>query len=660
MIEACKTDTIPLTSDESYFETIIFKAMDIQGNYGPKVTFLYLDSVQLNDPRSSPFLAFKILCYKTSTYINFNHLDSAKASVDKMLPLLNSLAPADKIPDHYAKAYFSLSDVNFHLKNYLEAYKWLYLGKKIGTNILSNCTISEYNYRMGMILFKQENYLSAAHFFNDSYKQSADCGNNFEAIYRQQELINNTGLSYYKANHLDAALLYYHSALHFLKVNALKYKQQQKFFEVAEGVILGNLGQVYEKKGDYKKAIEYLEKSILINDSNTLESKDADLQRIHLAEIELKTKDYEKLKANLENLKLKLDTNSNSLLLVNYYRIASGYEAAKGNNAYAYELLKKNNHLNNKLLDSDKALTSTNINEQLKFIESQESNSSLLKSNELKTIYLVTTGIIITMGICLFGLIYFSWKLSKKNLETLKLLNDKINQQREELQKKSIEKDKILRIVAHDLRNPIGGIFSLSKIMQQDDLNFEEKETIGLIENASKDALELINELLEFTEDVKDNPSLEKLNIHLLLTQVTSLLKFKINEKKQHLILKLETDNDTYILGSREKFSRVLSNLIVNASKFSHADKVIQVSLNIVDGNKALIKIKDEGIGIPSDKADSIFESFSSFNRKGTDEEKSYGMGLSICKQIVESHNGKIWFESSENGTTFFVQLPLV
>jgi signal transduction histidine kinase len=112
------------------------------------------------------------------------------------------------------------------------------------------------------------------------------------------------------------------------------------------------------------------------------------------------------------------------------------------------------------------------------------------------------------------------------------------------------------------------------------------------------------------------------------------------------------------LLISREKIWRVMSNLISNAIKFSPQGSAINVKIEDY-GNEVEISVKDHGIGIPDAIKDKVFNIFTEAKRTGTAGEKSFGLGLSICRQIIENHQGKIWFKSDDKkGTTFFVRLP--
>ncbi|MCY1540398.1 Sensor protein kinase WalK [compost metagenome] len=110
---------------------------------------------------------------------------------------------------------------------------------------------------------------------------------------------------------------------------------------------------------------------------------------------------------------------------------------------------------------------------------------------------------------------------------------------------------------------------------------------------------------------------------------------------------------------ARHRLWRVFSNLLANAIKFSPENSQIQVKM-VKAGNAIRIAISDQGIGIPAEMADKIFDLFTPARRPGTSGEESFGLGLAISRQIIEAHEGKLWFENNvQVGTTFLVELPL-
>ncbi|RZJ84377.1 MAG: HAMP domain-containing histidine kinase, partial [Chryseobacterium sp.] len=147
----------------------------------------------------------------------------------------------------------------------------------------------------------------------------------------------------------------------------------------------------------------------------------------------------------------------------------------------------------------------------------------------------------------------------------------------------------------------------------------------------------------------------EPVEMHTLLLYCVDLLKYKAAEKEQKILL---TAEDIVVNVNREKIWRVVSNLVVNAIKFSPRGSDIELEL-LDKGDSIQIKVADHGIGIPTAIKDKIFDTFTDAKRQGTSGEQSFGLGLAISRQIVEAHQGKIWFESvPDAGTAFYVELP--
>lgn len=228
------------------------------------------------------------------------------------------------------------------------------------------------------------------------------------------------------------------------------------------------------------------------------------------------------------------------------------------------------------------------------------------------------------------------------------------------LQKSKQEKDRILNVVAHDLRSPLSGISGISKVMLADNnVPDESKEMFKLIEQSAESTLRLINELLQTNINSIDQYQFQVLSINQLLKDSIQILSFAAKEKDitidttiTNQVLKVKVDKD--------KIERVISNLVTNAIKFSNPHSKIQVTLNAQDEFAEMI-VTDQGIGIPQQMQDSIFDLFTSSKRKGTAGEKSYGLGLAICKKIIEVHQGQIKVSSVEGkGASFSVLIPLI
>jgi signal transduction histidine kinase len=310
-------------------------------------------------------------------------------------------------------------------------------------------------------------------------------------------------------------------------------------------------------------------------------------------------------------------------------------------------------------------LKETDVNQQLANLEKQDEITNLSNNNKLQRLYLDVAIVCGILLIIIMLLIWRTWRRSKLDMAVVILLNKQVNEQKTNLEKaldevkySSQEKDRILRAVAHDLRNPLGGIASLSGIMVEESEHDKELQNqLALIKDTATDSLELINEILEATKNSTGELKKQWVDVNAMLNNSVELLRFKAAEKHQQILLKsLGSSLDINI--NREKIWRVLSNLISNAIKFSPVDSLILVGAS-QKKDHIVISVQDHGIGIPDNMKEKVFNMFTDAKRPGTIGEKSFGLGLSISKQIIEKHNGKIWFESEvDKGTTFYISLP--
>ncbi len=228
-----------------------------------------------------------------------------------------------------------------------------------------------------------------------------------------------------------------------------------------------------------------------------------------------------------------------------------------------------------------------------------------------------------------------------------------------ELTKNKEERDRILNVVAHDLRSPLSGIAGISKMMLADDKVVEDnKEMFKLIEQSAESTLRLINDLMHTNINSVDQYQFQEIELNKLVQQILQMLVFTAKEK--NIIIEANiTKQKITLKADKDKIDRVISNLVTNAIKFSKQGSMIHVSLQL-NGELAEIIVKDNGIGIPEYLKDKIFDLFTTAKRKGTAGEKSYGLGLAICKKIVEVHEGFIHVESKEGqGSSFIVKLPI-
>lgn len=285
----------------------------------------------------------------------------------------------------------------------------------------------------------------------------------------------------------------------------------------------------------------------------------------------------------------------------------------------------------------------------------REENNLLEAGNRHKLTQIWMLAGLCTTAILLLAFIYYQYRRSRQQNKIISDQNHQLRNTLTALEQSQADNTRMLKVVAHDLRNPIGAMTSIADLMLSDGHHSDnDRMMLDLLKSSGESSLGLVNELL-LMHTRSEELSKEPVDMQQLLKYCVELLHFKAQEKMQQLYLKAA---HIIIPVNREKIWRVISNLITNAIKFSPNGSHISVLLE-AKASKVQIRVEDQGIGIPEDVKDKIFDMFTSARRTGTAGERSFGLGLSISRQIVEAHGGSIWYESIPgNGSVFFVELP--
>ncbi|MBN2763000.1 MAG: response regulator, partial [Bacteroidales bacterium] len=265
-------------------------------------------------------------------------------------------------------------------------------------------------------------------------------------------------------------------------------------------------------------------------------------------------------------------------------------------------------------------------------------------------------------AIIFFTLLYLSVYAYLKRIELRKekeISEFKIQHEHELTEKKLA----FFTNVSHDLKTPLTLIDApVSDLMQSENLNQEQLNKLAIINRNAKRLYKLITDLLDFRRITQKEVVLEvkETVISDIIAEVSEA--FKEECKNKSIVFRYNPDRNIIGFVDAKKIEKILWNLLSNALKFSKKGGTVSISAEelIIDGNKLLkLVISDNGIGIPEKDKNKIFERFykvpdaRSVNREGT------GIGLSIVKELVEIHHGKIQVESALGvGTTFMIMLP--
>ena len=243
----------------------------------------------------------------------------------------------------------------------------------------------------------------------------------------------------------------------------------------------------------------------------------------------------------------------------------------------------------------------------------------------------------------------------KKSEEEIKLKN-------ELLEAINAEKDKFFSILAHDLRGPMSAFVAATQILTEDIQNMTLEEiqdiTISMKDDASN-IYRLLENLLEWSHLKRGVLEFNPVNLNLLNTINIGISAVNASAKKKGVNIELLVPEDIEIKADLHMFETVVRNLVSNSVKFTPSGGKVTVEVVIDNENTTEVRISDTGIGIPSDMIDKLFLLNEKTSRKGTDGESSTGLGLLLCKEFIEKHEGKINVESEEGkGSTFSFTIP--
>jgi signal transduction histidine kinase len=251
-------------------------------------------------------------------------------------------------------------------------------------------------------------------------------------------------------------------------------------------------------------------------------------------------------------------------------------------------------------------------------------------------------------------LIEYSRELEQKSKE-LKSLNARLK----ELDKL---KDDFISTITHELRTPLTAVRSITEILHDNaglDAN-QQKQFTGIVIKEVERLTRLISQVLDFQKlaSGRMNWDITPLDLRKVITEAISASKQLIAEKKIRLAMRLP-EKCPRISGDRDRLMQVLLNLISNAVKFCPVTGgAIEVEL-IVQADYLQVNVEDNGIGISAENQALIFEKFRQVKDNTKGRPKGSGLGLSITRQIIEVHNGRIWVESElGKGAKFSFSLP--
>ena len=249
----------------------------------------------------------------------------------------------------------------------------------------------------------------------------------------------------------------------------------------------------------------------------------------------------------------------------------------------------------------------------------------------------------------LMGVMGVAWDISEhKQLERI-LQEEKMN-----LARSNQDLETFAYITSHDLQEPLRTISNYLQLLSkkyEDKLDEKGQKYINYAVHGAQNMKKLIDNLLEYSRLTSTKTHYKNFNPHRMITNIKGNLASHISESKAHIHI---DDLPDQISADPAQIELVLQNLIQNALKYRNKNKTPQIRIKCIENKDSFtFSVKDNGPGIKSDNHDKVFVGFQRFGDKNSIE--GAGLGLAICKKIVERHGGKIWVESEINkGATFY------
>jgi PAS domain S-box-containing protein len=236
---------------------------------------------------------------------------------------------------------------------------------------------------------------------------------------------------------------------------------------------------------------------------------------------------------------------------------------------------------------------------------------------------------------------------------TLSIMNDITEHKRLE--------NEFISLVSHELRTPMTSMMGALDLLSSDRLGTltdQGKQVLKIATSNTERLIRLVNEILDLERMKSGKITMQPVNCALinLLTQARATMQSMADRAG----VKLELEADPIeVFVDPDRLLQTLTNLLSNAIKFSEAEGIIWLRAKATD-NCCQIEVQDQGRGIPTDKLQTIFERFQQVDASDSRKKGGTGLGLTICRHIVEQHQGRIWVESNlGQGSTFYITLPL-
>ena len=575
-------------------------------------------------------------------------------SVEKSKSAQDTVQMAETYID-LGRIHRNISSYDKALRYYLQAIRFLKQGNDKGT--LANA----YN-ETGIIHMTIDDYSKSLKYYRQALKLFEQLG--------QTDMVamvyNNIGIIHDDQGNNEQALEYYQKSL----------ESDKKAHDInGMASSLNNIGLIHFELGEYSKALEFLNRSLEhareLNDKHKIANTNN-----NIGEVLIETGDYQKAhEAITTGLELSTKIHANRYKDESYELFAKLYEA-QGNYKQALNYFKKHHALNDTIFSKEKQNRLSEI--QIKYeTERKEKEIELLKKdNQINKLEIKRqknfrnyVAIFAILVLALAILAYNRFNLKKKNARILEKknrqlseANKKLRDSENNLRELNATKDKFFSIIAHDLKNPFHALFGFSEEMYKNINNLDKKEIREYgkaIFEASQNLYNLLQNLLKWSRAQLGNMILKPQHLPLKPTTEEIISLLKINAEEKNIQIENDIDPNIQAYVDQNVFDTVMRNLLSNAIKFTDQGGQVKITAKKENG-QTYVSLTDTGRGISQSHLENLFSVKNNLSMQGTSNEQGTGLGLILCKELIEKSHGRIWAHSTPGkGSTFSFSLPV-
>ncbi len=486
-----------------------------------------------------------------------------------------------------------------------------------------------------------------------------DLYNNLAQVYTKHNLTRVKGVDYYKKS----------------------YKYAIKLGDTARMIRpLLNLGEYYISRNDFDSAYEYLapaRKLIHEESSNLVKAKLNGLLGKYFLNIRryIVAEEYIDQSISYSLGETKNKNNNDELISTYYEELAAAYETKSElyrkqldyQKAYSFQKKQFQNIL--KAKDYKKLIELQRVNikyevdqyeEKIKKVESEKKES---QSEVQKWRISIILGIILILISLAFLISSYKNNIQKKRLNgDLIEKNKELIGAKETAEQLSTLKSQFISTVSHELRTPLYGVIGLTSLLMENPEVKKKNEYLESLKFSGDYLLALINDVLQLSKIETNEVKLEKVSfdIRSLLEGIVNSLHTKQKSNKNTVHIDVDEKINTTLIGDSVRLSQILINLIGNALKFTKNGNIwitVKCLKNKTDSYHLRFIVKDDGIGIPKNKQQTIFDNFAQVKNENQEYEGT-GLGLAIVKKLIHLHNSEINIKSLEGkGSEFYFDL---